>query len=888
MIEIMKASAGSGKTYQLSHKYKDLLLSSSDPYAYRHILAVTFTNKATAEMKNRILQDLYVESATDPRAKKVLENILHDYSAFAISTIDKFFQQALKAFSREIGRYASYQIELNRESLIEEAVDRILDSLTEDDRELLGWLKESMIAQLEGGEQFSFEKSLRASASSLMSEDFRSRSEQFSVDVSKAFSKDRLREINRECRRIREEFASKEDPSELDIRIASTVEMMDKAIYSLGISSEFIRSFDEVLKEKNVMCLDDSNTILRDIIDGSDAPFVYEKLGVRYENFLLDEFQDTSNIQWTNFLPLLRESDSNHHKSLVVGDVKQSIYRWRNSDWKLLSSGVGKAFPQAQLTTLEENWRSTANVVGFNNDFFVFAARTLGLDPIYSDVVQKVRSSDTQGGEVKVSFVKDQISEVKSSIATACSSGAKMGYIAIICRNNMEGASIASALISDGIPVVSDESLKIKSSQFVRRLVSVLSCLDNPNDKLNSYLSGTLSVQMPSTFHSLVDLSEDLIRQLRENDPLAFAGNEVYVQAFMDKLQAWTQTYGNNLPAFLEFWKEDSGSISSPEGEDAVRILTIHKSKGLEFPYLIFPFADKVDLYKASPNWYHLSVEGTGLPEYLSGLYNVSLTKGKSGDSLFREAYDEEALNQKVDNLNLFYVALTRAKCSLHIISAIPGPTAHKEISAGSRNYLKLTELLYKFCGCQNEFTRGVPYDFGKMERKESASAVSLDCDYPSYPLNGRLEVSVDAADFFSEEGIGAQVSARRNGILLHSLLSAVEYTSDLDSLCADPDSLSLLREAVAAHPEFFPADARIFNEQTLFDAAGREKRADRVIVRGSSVTVVDYKFGDRSDESDAKYIRQVRAYMDIYRKLGYADVKGFVWYVLNDETVEV
>ena len=360
-MKILKASAGSGKTYRLSKTYRDILLNSNDPYAYRHVLAVTFTNKATSEMKSRILKDLKKDD--NPRAARILTSILHDYSAFAVSTIDKFFQRTLKAFSREIGHFAGYQIELDRKSVISEAMDRILDSVTESDNVLLPWIRETVRECLESGEKPNLEKRLYTMGCLLKSEEHRQLLEENGWKDSELYSKERLSAVRKECRRIISDFESacsklglapekgrhlgmptktflKNNPEisalfDESFDIYSTAVTVDSLVFSLGLAREFYSRFDEILREKNLMCLDESNTILRDIINGSDAPFVYEKLGVRYRDFLLDEFQDTSEIQWENFLPLLRESEAGSEAgpsgNLIVGDVKQSIYGFRQA-----------------------------------------------------------------------------------------------------------------------------------------------------------------------------------------------------------------------------------------------------------------------------------------------------------------------------------------------------------------------------------------------------------------------------------------------------------------------------------------------------------------------------------------------------------------------------
>ena len=393
MIDIMKASAGSGKTYQLTEKYLDCLFASGDEKAYRHILAVTFTNKATAEMKSRILKRLHEKAATDSRAERLLVSILHDYGAFSVCTIDKFFQQVLRAFARELGYFTAYQVELDTGTVVQEAVDRLLDGITEKDTELISWLDDLVMKPLSEGKRVYLEKDLYETCKQLRS----------LRQAPEVLTKENLAGKRSECLRIIEKFNKrvyelapelahdagprgkipypkktefKKASSEVQelfsgsYKLYNTAHIIRDLSYTLGIAREFYASQDALTKEKNIMCLDDSNTMLKGIIDGSDAPFVYEKLGVRYSNFLLDEFQDTSDVQWDNFYPLLKESNDNGHYSLVVGDVKQSIYRWRGSDWRVLAARLPEQFPDASVTVLDGNWRSCAQIVDFNNKFF--------------------------------------------------------------------------------------------------------------------------------------------------------------------------------------------------------------------------------------------------------------------------------------------------------------------------------------------------------------------------------------------------------------------------------------------------------------------------------------------------------------------------------------
>ena len=914
---IIKASAGSGKTYTLSHTYLDYLLRSDDPWAYRHLLAVTFTNKATAEMKERILKDLAATAAGGGplagKAKHYLVSILHDYGAFGVSTIDRFFQQTLRCFARELGQVNSYQVELDKDSLIEEAVGRMLDNVTGDDKELLGWLRLNAMEQLRINGRFRIDEGLVDMGRGLKSEAYRQLKERSGIDSDSAFSKEHLASVHRRCRKIIDEFEKEaaaagmkpdkdghysypttkkalSDPAvsellEKSFAVYDTAVTIDGQIYGLGVAREFEKAFDALLKERNVMPLDESNGLLKKIIDGSDAPFVYEKTGTRYSHYLLDEFQDTSRLQWENFLPLLRDADASGD-NLVVGDVKQSIYRWRDSDWRLLGEEVQAAFPSATVKNLEGNWRSARTIVDFNRRFFEYAADILGLKEMYSNVKQEVRSDEPQAGCVQVSFTSDQEAAVLASVADAVSRGARPGDIAILVRSKADGARIADALRDAGVSFISDDTLDLKAAVSVRRLVSLLSFYDNPANTVGSFLAASTGIEYPENYHSLVDFCESLVRSLRNYDPATFDSETLYVGAFMDRIQEWTSTNGNDLKAFVRYWRELKDCyIGTPSNSDAVRIMTIHKSKGLEFPHVIFPYAHKVQMFKADRQWCVLDGGGTPLGHEADGIYPVTLS-GKSLYNLFAGAYEEERRMQVVDNMNTFYVALTRASKSLHIIAKEPAAKKVEAMKAGKApEWSNFSELLYAHCGCSEESRTGEPYDFGRMVRKAAPDSLQLPAGYVSIPLGDRLKASQDASDYFGEDGhTGAEASGRLRGIELHAALAQVNSAAELPS-GMDPDARALLAARIEAHPEWFPGTECARNELTVFDSDGSRNRPDRVVMTpDGGVIVIDYKFGAERNS----YLRQVRRYMDLYREMGYPSVRGYVWYVPSDKLVEV
>ena len=931
MINIFKASAGSGKTHTLSKTYLDLLLKADSKTAYRNILAVTFTNKATEEMKERILRDLAEEGKTNPRAREILINLLHDYGSFSVSTIDKFFQQALRAFSRELGSSGNYQIELDKASLTKEAMDRVLDDLTEKDKDLLGWFTKQLETALDNGESFHLESSLYE-----MAEEFGDVNEKFTYD------KKKLTELKARCKEIVDTFHKDVYENALCIDTTTwgktaakglaqytgaqtkykdsvkaanattlaklaetagceamyalmnpqgrrwkeyrTARMVEKVIFTLGLAEEFYSKLAIIEEEKGVISLDESTSLLRDIIDGSDAPFIYEKLGVRFNHFLLDEFQDTSVVQWENFKPLLANSVSEGYSNIIVGDVKQSIYRWRNSDWNLLDKEIEENFKgKVEVITLKENWRSTQSIVNFNNEFFTFAADNLGLSNIYADVKQEAKVEDSQEGCVTVDFCEDELEMIDGYIEQAVAAGAKMSDMAILLRTNGEGKKVAEYLLSKGYSVISDDSLDLKSSLIIRKIVSYLHSLCNNSDSLNTYLSESLEIDSEREYHSLLDLVDGVIKDLSETHPDEIKGQTLFIQSFMDDILEWTSIHGNDLRQYLKHWEESKIAISSPNDPNAIRITTVHKSKGLAFPIVIFPFAEKVGLFKEDTLWCHLDSDAE-MGESFNSIFPVVLGKS-SGDSFFSESLKNEMEMQRIDNLNIFYVCLTRARKEMHIIAKNPP----KSLIDGKSSPNDLSQLLYLYCE-QNGYTFGSPYRWNEASKKEDSEIEEFDAEYETYGMNPeacsrRFVASSDAWDYFSEEGIGQ--SKRLRGIEQHALLSKIRTSDDAPEVLRsiEPQTRELLLERISAHSEWFSPELKTLNEVAIIDSFGNTNRPDRVLVdEEGRVTVIDFKFG----EEDEKYSVQVRRYMRLFREMGYGEVSGYIWYVPIDKIIQV
>ncbi len=986
MIKIVKASAGSGKTYNLAKEYIMLLLTKGGKDAYKHILAVTFTNKATDEMKSRILQELYVLS-TDPSlspyiddlrehfgggdseiqkvVKETLTNILHDYGMFSVSTIDRFFQQTLRAFSREIGQFASYQLELDKDSLIQEAVDRILDSL-EEGTEIFNWLVANVREQIEENGRYNLQAGLVETANSLKSTEYQTKVEQNKCGKESGYpdySKKRLDEIRKICVKIMRDFEKTGDlkkPSKEYV----TAKTIKNQIYGLGMAGEFYDTFDALMKEKNVLYIDETNAILRDIISGSDIPFIYEKTGVRYENFLIDEFQDTSRVQWDNFRPLLKESDDSHHENYIVGDVKQSIYRWRNSDWNLLARELKEAFPLAQESTLDTNFRSYRNIVAFNNAFFQYLAAVLdnksadrpagstSVSEIYEDVRQKCNK--TQDGCVKLVFcpkskTADYVcGEVVDAIRTVCSQGGEYSDIAILVRTKANGARIANFLIENGIPVITNDSLSVKSSSVVNKLVSLLSFIDNPDDTVTSYLAKPLGIQPPKEYHSMVDLCEYLLRALTDVDASAVQRDVAYIRTFMDEVSSFAQTNGNSIRGFLQHWETAEPVISSPAIGNSVTIMTIHKAKGLDFPYVIYPYAGSERMYSPDFHWCVLPPDASPALKGCENLYKVKLTSSTAG-SFFAQDYVEERYKQYVDDINVLYVVLTRPVKVLHIISGFPTKNAQtkgEKDPCKFSDFSSLKDALYLFTATEaakelgydyyeefpdetDETKKTIRYQYGQMpdfgHDTKGSSVTAIPASYPSWELNAaraRLAVSYDNIDLFADDdapesgGVaGSQVEGPKNweeskggkggkivspqvkGTVLHSMLSSIIYPEDLDKTISGAVMNGDLTPDKAD-------DAREFLDGALRSAISRGWFAADAVVRNEA-GIIDTDGNEyRPDRVEihpdgrvtvidykfgkpqAAYKAQVCRYADLWKRMGCSDVSAFVWYVLTD-TVE-
>ena len=946
VVKVVKASAGSGKTYRLTQEYIDLLLAG-DPQRYKHILAVTFTNKATDEMKQRVIEALYqLSRSQDPRAdeaRKRLSLILHDYSCFSISTIDRFFQSVMRAFAREIGQYASYRVELDTGAVLQQAVDLLIDGLDDPaNAALLAWLQDYSFDLIEAGRNWNVREPLKAMAELFFKEDFRLKLRALPAsilgdkDAIKQFSgvlealrsgfEEQLTGLGRRALtamaaggRAPEDFKGKSrGPFMLFKKWASwqrgdAIPLPGEKLYDsyngfqspeleacvdeafalcgeplvdyrsyclvqenlslLGIYSDIFRFLSAYLQENNVVLLSQSSDLLSRIINDDDTPFVYEKIGNRYDHLMLDESQDTSLLQWSNFKPLFTNSIAQGQANLIVGDVKQSIYRWRGSDWHLLGEQIARDLGPANIaeTHLEENWRSGRAIVNFNNFVFSHVAEAIAADApagvaaqvarLYDDCVQEVpdQRAATPAGRVKLSFLDPEdwhdaaLSRMLEDIAELVAAGYRHRDITVLVRTNSDGATVSNCLIAAGIGVVTEDSLLIGASPCIGTVVALLHAMVDPDDPVNQLLVQEMEIPDIDRFRgSLYEVCEGLIASRPAPQPTDIP----FIHAFLDQVLAYQEKYGSSVRGFVKWWDEAGckKSICAPDGQDAVRVMTIHKSKGLSLEAVIIPFVEESFLPTSSWHTPTLWCETDG-PLAPIGLVPVKASS-QMENTRFQGELDRERINQYVDTINMTYVAFTRAKSQLILYAPRP-------VNPSDYTVKTVPAMLYRL------FQEGLDNDgcqfFGTLERFVRPAGATDLTDDPQKTFetvwldDDRLRLALRAGDYFADEP-----SMRLQGIERHREMASVAVSAEY--------------EALSGHRHWFDGTYRVYNEASIVTGAGETYRPDRVLISpdGRQVIVIDYKFG----QPLPSHRRQVRNYMTLLRQMGHPSVEGWLWYV--------
>ena len=1074
---VYKASAGSGKTFTLAVQYIRQLIE--DPYSYRRILAVTFTNKATTEMKERILSQLYgiatslkssdgylkeIIKTSDKSVDEIrkaadtaLKNIIHDYSRFRIETIDSFFQSVMRNLARELELGANMTIELNNTDVLSDAVDSMIEKL---DRmsPTLYWLLEYIEERIADDKKWNVSSEIKSFGRNIFDEAYiekgvalreklkdskfipqyrkklqekresildtmrgfnehfqeilkanglnptdlkngaRGIASYFNKIASGKLSNDVRNATVEKCLEGAENWTTKTSPykstiislaDQVLIQVLNDAESTrmasNKVLNSCDMSLRYLNNLqllmriDSEVREQNLnhnrFLLSDTNALLHSIIREGDASFVYEKIGTTIDTVMIDEFQDTSRMQWENFHLLLEESLAQKEGSMIVGDIKQSIYRWRNGDWKILAGLDKDRSFRLNSKTLDTNWRSEANIIAFNNDIFTSACKVLNerykadegedctqLLDAYSDVRQKT-SKDTKEGYIKLSFLKNSeeypytdttMELLAEEVDSLVKKGVRVNDIAILVRKNKSIPAIAD-YFDKNTPyrVVSDEAFRLDASLAVCMLIDGLRYISEPTDRIacarlavayqkeilkkdvdyNTVLLNSVEDYLPAEFRLMLpEMSLMPLYELLEKLFVIFRMDmieeqDAYLCAFYDAVTEYMQNNSSELTSFLTYWNETLYAKTIPSGEiSGIRILSIHKSKGLEYHTVLLPFCDwKMENETFNHTiWCKINEADADKEPFCElDLTPVNYSSAMA-ESYFSDSYREERLQLWVDNLNLLYVAFTRACKNLIVWCKDEQKDTVSKLLRESIDCMKeikmtcnMPELDEEDEENKEENDEPIVYEYGEIcisgEKKKSDSTNRLVAipDAVNVKIES-LETEIDfkqsnrSADFIrgdedEEENLRSQYI--RQGQLLHTLFASIDTKEDLTAAIE-----RLLFEGVIESTEkaqeiyeiaekalnldevkdWYSGEWTLYNECSIIynDEQGKmqTRRPDRVMMKKDEVVVVDFKFGKKKPE----YSTQVREYMSLLLEMGYTDIKGYIWYVYSGELENV
>lgn len=1062
-LYIYRASAGSGKTFTLALEYIKLLIVS--PSAYKHILAVTFTNKATAEMKERIMSCLFGVANALPssddymqrlieafpkfseeeirrRADAALKMILHDYTHFKIQTIDAFFQTVLRGLAKELELSGDLEITLDSTQLLDDSVNLLIKRLTPTSAEMC-WLVEYIEEHLAGDKSWKVRETIKRFAENIIKEEYQERGELLRqqieenngallADYRKAIRKVaddiilQIKELGKRFFNIAEanalemnDFAGKskglwsfftklregevvdftekstmqkciDNPEKVSDKLSlaqceeiAALIARNKAIYNnelvklnscelsltrfhqLRLLNSIARTLQEENNRENRFLLAQTTYLLSKMIENSTA-FIFEKIGSEIKHIFIDEFQDTSKLQWRCFKVLLEEVMSHEGtRNLIVGDVKQSIYRWRNSDWNILNN-IEAEFP----ATLHENYgnrqgttnfRSERRIIEFNNALFTKATEEIksqyfdklgnrleDLEKAYSDVAQSIPAKRLPKGYAEVRMIEYEDKEFENRMLEETMltlkelllrRNVKPGDITILLREKKYAEKIASLFNSTfseyKFSIVSDEAYKLSSSSAIILLIATLRYIAFPEDRINIIHLFTLynkeilgkdvstaelltvkdyASLLPEPFINeqealrqmpLYELLERLILILEINK---IAGAEPYIYSFLDHASNFIDKGVSDIKEFIKVWDEELCNKTIPAGEsDSVRITTIHKSKGLEFHTVIVPFAtwrltgETHSSFKEKILWCKPEEE----PFNALDLLPIEFSS-KMQNSIYVKEFNNEYLFQLVDNLNLLYVAATRASRNLFILSDAKSKKDHigwllqnviKDLKIDGGEYYEERNI-FSYGDIMPSVEKEEKSDnpFTVKPQKESLELQSFD-NRLSFRQSRNLTRFL-TRDKEEEERLENLVS----GEIMHNLLSQLTTGEELEremkkmqfegliSTEKEYNNIKGIISRAIAHPkgrEWFSGKYKLFNECTILFKEGekhQQRRPDRVMVYGNEATVVDFKFGRKNEE----YNKQVKEYIRLLQKMGYENVNGYLWYIYKNEIIKI
>jgi ATP-dependent helicase/nuclease subunit A len=1056
-LTIYKSSAGSGKTYTLVLEYLKLVII--DPGSFKNVLAVTFTNKATEEMKARIISTLSMLATSPPealeadsvyqhlkahliskkkahldvsrQARKVLEQILNDYSSFSVSTIESFFQKIVRAFARELNIPLGYDVEMKQGLVLEQVVTNVLMDIGTN-AAMTELFRGFVERNLEEDKTWNVDVEIKSLGSQIFKEKFQQLIRDYPDE------QDRIQmtlNLAKELRGIREKFENHfkslsqralevmeryhleiadfsrkgsgpgayvlrfldkvpsdkfapnsyvmkayESPDgwyaksskrkddilaavngglgqilaemvsmyENGFRRYNTAIQVARTIYSFGVMNDLKHKLENYRRENNQLIISDTSFLLSSVVSSEyDAPFIYEKVGNRYRHYLIDEFQDTSDMQWYNLLPLVREALSYGVESLIVGDVKQSIYRWRNGNMRLLMEEVEKNIEDSgqkvNVKDLQNNYRTAQDIVDFNNSFFNEAADLLAREfpdedeqifsKAYEAVAQKAQKTNFPGW-VSLEFFQDRgfkdppeipgwreqaLERVYEIILDLKEKGYQGRDITFLVRKNSDGMEVAEFLQKKNIKVVSAESLLVVSDKRVLLLQALLQHLNHEKDPVVKAALAyyyALVVEEKNGDHDLFSRKDNhvlspefeklkpTLRKLPVYECLerlislfpVLALPNAYVQGFMDAVLEYSTNNDASISGFLQWWEEikDSKAIASAPEAEAVQIMTIHKSKGLEFPIVIMPFTE----WDMEPNTNDVLWVKPDHQPYESVSYLPVRTSQSLLNTYFDEEFAEERLMSYLDNLNLLYVAFTRPEFRLYVLT--------KKKSSQTRGLKKVSSLIGELVEAQvldgeiteepYRFTRGAEISQPELEKifghKKDDSEENLELQ-PNPELHADWNRAIRIR-FSSNRYLNTDILARQDkisrGELLHDTLAHIKMARDLTGAVEmmvrrgelsseEKAGFENSLESIINLPEvkdWYSGAWQVRNEADIIASDGTLLRPDRVMIKGNKAIVVDYKTGKKN----SKYPDQISAYINVLVELGYQEVQGFIYYI--------